>query len=241
MFVGEARLPEALRIYAIGDVHGRSDCLALLLEMIEDDRRRYPIASSRIITLGDYGDRGPDTSGVFDLLTAHADDPDFICLKGNHDEWLETFLDDGEAIGDSFLRWGGLETLASYGIALERSGRSHTELSRHLARAIPAPHRRFLQKLQISHSEGDYFFCHAGVRPGLALEAQDPHDLMWIRDEFLLHPGSFGKVVIHGHTPWLDVDVHPNRINVDSRAYETGMLSCVVLEGNRHRFLQTGR
>lgn len=241
MFVGQAKLPDGLRIYAVGDVHGRSDCLGELLEMIVADRRDMPDGKSRIIMLGDYGDRGPDSRGVLEILTARADEPDFICLKGNHEQWLETFLDDGEAVGDSFLYWGGLETLASYGIPIELTGQSHAELSRMLARAMPSEHRKFLTRLGTSHSEGDYFFCHAGVRPGVPLEEQDPHDLMWIRNDFLLHTGSHGKVIIHGHTPWLDVDVHPNRINIDSRAYETGILSCVVLEGDNHRFLQTGK
>lgn len=241
MFLGEARLPAGLRIYAIGDIHGRSDCLNALLTMIESDVERDAPQAFKIITLGDYCDRGPDSFGVLELLAQRANGTDFICLRGNHDQWLEAFLHDPEEVGESFLYWGGLDTVASYGVPVELTGQGHGDLSRMLNRAMPVAHRRFLAGLRFCHSEGDYFFCHAGVRPQVPLDEQDPHDLMWIRNEFLLHTDSFGKVVIHGHTPWLDVDVHPNRINLDSRAFETGILSCVVLEGESHRFLQTGK
>ena len=239
VFLGEARLPPGLRIYAVGDVHGMADCLADLLERIVADRASDPAVEARIVMLGDYTDRGPRSRDVVEMLSALSERDDFVCLRGNHDQWFESFLTaPGEAEG--FLHWGGIQTLASYGVDPAREPRTDLELSRELARLVPPHHRRFLARLRHSYSAGDYFFCHAGVRPGIPLDFQDPHDLMWIRGEFHAHRSSFGKVVVHGHTPRDQVEFHPNRINVDTRAFDTGILSCVVLEGNTQRVIQTG-
>jgi serine/threonine protein phosphatase 1 len=88
---------------------------------------------------------------------------------------------------------------------------------------------------------GDYFFCHAGVKPGIALDAQSDRDLRWIRDEFLRSDEDFGAVVVHGHTPVEAPDVLPNRINIDTGAYLSGQLTCLVLEGEHKRFLTAER
>jgi serine/threonine protein phosphatase 1 len=238
VFLGQSRLPDGLRIYAVGDVHGMAECLFELLARIDQDRAANPVGESRIVMLGDYTDRGPHSRDVVETLCELSEREDFICLRGNHDQWFDTFLTaPGEAEG--FLHWGGIQTLASYGIDAVKEPRGDLELSRELARAVPAHHRRFLARLRHSYSAGDYFFCHAGVRPGIPLDYQDPHDLMWIRGEFHAHRGSFGKVVVHGHTPREQVEFHPNRINVDTRAFDTGILSCVVLEGDRQRIIQT--
>lgn len=239
MFLGEARVPEGRRIYAIGDVHGRFDCLRDMLARIEADLNVRPTPEHRVIFLGDYTDRGPQSCEVLDHLSGLAKSPDHVFLLGNHDEWLRDFLGEPEMVGAHFLRWGGLETLQSYGIARDMLRRPHGEIARELARRMPQTHRCFLRNLVVSHIEGDYFFCHAGVRPGIPLEQQVKDDLIWIRDEFLGHSGSFGKVVVHGHTPKGQVDILPNRINVDTCAFDTGILSCLVLEGRDQRLLQT--
>ncbi len=184
--------------------------------------------------LGDYTDRGPASREVVEILSKKAGRSDFICLRGNHDDWFLRFLTDPDE-SDGFLNWGGIQTLESYGVDLSGSIKSNAELARELARLVPAAHRRFLARLRYSHEEGDYFFCHAGVRPGIALQFQDPHDLMWIRGEFHAHKGSFGKVVVHGHTPQTAVDFQPNRINIDTRAFDTGVLTALVLEGTQQR------
>ncbi len=238
MFLGEAKLPDGLRTYAIGDVHGRADCLTELLEKIEADRAENPVSQSRIILLGDYTDRGPQSRKVIEILADRSADTDFVCLRGNHDQWFLNFLTDPDD-ADGFLHWGGIQTLESYGVNINGDFRANTELSRELARLVPPAHRRFLGKLKHWHEEGDFFFCHAGVRPGIPLQHQDPHDLMWIRGEFHAHKGSFGKVVIHGHTPQDSVDFRPNRINIDTRAYDTGVLTCLVLESAQSRLIQT--
>lgn len=237
MFLGEARLAEGTRIYAIGDIHGRADCLASMLAIIEADMVRSPARSVNIVFLGDYTDRGPASCDVVDCLVELSAHPHVICLRGNHDLWLESFLDDPDG-GAAFLRWGGRETLASYGVDIS-PGRNFAQLSADLRQAMPQSHRRFLSELRTSWQAGGYFFCHAGVRPGVELDEQDPHDLMWIRGEFHDHEGCFGKVIVHGHTPRDQVDILPNRINVDTGAYANGRLSCIVLEGREHRLLQT--
>lgn len=237
LFLGQTRTPDGMRIYAVGDIHGRSDCLDAMIAMIDADCHSEQPVSCRIVFLGDYTDRGPDSRGVIERLVRLSARPEVVCLKGNHDEWLEMFLLRAE-IGDRFLHWGGFETLASYGVDVSE-GRSNAELSRDLVENMPAAHRRFFSRLRHRHVEGDYFFCHAGVRPGVALDEQDPHDLMWIRAEFHAHEASWGKVIVHGHTPREQVEICRNRINVDTAAFETGTLSCVVLEDNRWRILQT--
>lgn len=241
MLLDDSSLPEGLRVYAVGDVHGRADLLADIWSRIEADLAERPVERSRIVMLGDYTDRGPDSRKVVDMLAGRLEaDPEFICLRGNHDDWLETFLFAPDEVGDSFLRWGGMETLASYGVDTAGQRRSHVELSRELKELMPASHRRFLSRLRRAHVEGDYFFVHAGVRPGIPLDEQDPHDLLWIRGEFHHHLGSFGKVIVHGHTPVDEVEVRRNRINLDTGAYASGVLSAVALEGRAYRFLQTG-
>lgn len=238
MFLGEASLPDGLRIYAIGDIHGRADCLVELLDAIADDKKASPPALSKIVFLGDYTDRGPQSREVIGLLAARANASDFICLRGNHDQWFLEFLTHPDE-AEGFLHWGGIQTLQSYGVETGSDFPSSVELSRELSRRVPPDHRRFLSGLKHWHEEGDFFFCHAGVRPGISLHHQDPHDLMWIRGEFHAHRGSFGKVIVHGHTPHDEVDFRPNRINIDTRAFDTGVLTALVIEGSQTRLIQT--
>jgi serine/threonine protein phosphatase 1 len=231
MFLGSASPPSALRVYAIGDVHGRLDCLEQLFDRIKRDVAEYPVSNFRIVMLGDYVDRGPQSSGVLEFLCALSGRLDIVFLRGNHDDWLLEFIESPEKMSLAFLEYGGWETLNSYGIGRNRSNLPAVELSRLLTRRMPARHKRFLAELGYFHIEGDYYFCHAGVRPGIALDSQDPRDLIWIRGEFLDHVESFGKVIVQGHTPELQVDLRPNRINIDTMAFRTGKLTCLVLEG----------
>lgn len=228
-----------MRVYAVGDVHGRLDCLTDILRRIAADLVSNAPKSHRIVFLGDYSDRGPNSRGVIELLSRLAQIRDFIFLLGNHDEWLADFLREPDLVGDNFLQWGGIETLASYGIEVGRQRKTNHEISSELVARIPDSHRQFLSNLAPYHAEGDFFFCHAGVRPGVPLEGQALKDLIWIREEFLSHTGSFGKVVVHGHTPELEVEFRPNRINIDTCAYYSGILTCLVLEGSGYRLLQT--
>jgi serine/threonine protein phosphatase 1 len=226
------------RVYAIGDIHGRLDLLERAVAAIRRDvDEQGPDALT--ITLGDYVDRGPASRGVLDLLAANPFSTPYVALKGNHEAVFERFLATAEG-GDHWRKFGGLETLHSYGIPVAdiMMGRNFKIAAERLREALPDTHRVFLGSLQISHTLGSYFFCHAGVRPGVALEKQSDIDLLWIREEFLESTADFGKIVVHGHTPVDSPDVRPNRINIDTGAFASGRLTCIVLAESGHRFLE---
>lgn len=235
-----ARLPDGLRIYAIGDIHGRADLLEVLSTRISADLVDFPHANATAIFLGDYIDRGLQSADVLSRLAGGDFPLPFHALRGNHEEMLFNFL----ATPDYLEGWrysGGLETLHSFGIDFREAlmKRNHVAIRERAVKAIPEPSLRFVSSTVTSLTLGDYFFCHAGVRPGIALEAQKPADLLWIRDDFIRSRDLFEKMIVHGHTPVSEVDVQPNRINVDTGAYLTGKLSCLVLEDDTHRVLST--
>jgi len=191
--------------------------------------------------LGDYVDRGHDSRGVIDLLLE--DPPDGferVFLKGNHEDMLLHFLAE-PADGPLWLINGGRETLMSYGVrqAPGVGGIAFDTLRDDFARALPPEHRDFLLRLVLTHREGDYLFVHAGIRPGVAVEAQDENDLIWIREDFLLSDRPHDQVVVHGHTPTMAPEQRANRIGIDTGAYATGRLTCLALEGTERRFLVT--
>jgi serine/threonine protein phosphatase 1 len=229
---------DGLRIYAIGDVHGRADLLTPLLACIDADIAAYPTSRVLEVVLGDYIDRGPDSRTVLDLLISRSRSHQMVCLKGNHETFIFDFLRD-PAVFDPWKSFGGLETLMSYGVVPSTNAdqQQQRELAEAFARALPNSHRRFLFNLSLSFASGDYFFAHAGVRPGIPLSRQKEQDLLWIREEFLVHKKAFGKIVIHGHTPVIEPDIRPNRINIDTGAYATGRLTCLVLEDEEMRFI----
>lgn len=232
-------VPPELRLYVVGDVHGRLDLLTELEERIKRDLATAPVQVLTIF-LGDYIDRGPDSAGVIERLSAEAFATPIRTLRGNHEETLLKFLNDASIL-DSWRDYGGLETLHSYGVNVGEAmrGAGYERAQSLLASALPAHHKRFLENTEISFSIGDYFFCHAGVRPGVALDQQRADDLLWIRDDFLRFGGFFGKVVVHGHTAVLQPDVRANRINIDTGAYASSILTALVLEGGERRFLST--
>ncbi len=139
----------------------------------------------------------------------------------------------------SWAAAGGLPTLVSYGLnpPLRPTLEEAQELRDALIKALPDEHVSFLRSLIPSYAAGDYFFVHAGVRPLIPLEDQIEADLLWIRNEFLEHRGYFGKKIVHGHTPVKAPDVLPNRINIDTGAFATSRLTCLVLEAENVRFL----
>lgn len=237
-----AHIPEGRRIYAVGDIHGRADLLARLRTMIAEDVARHPGSSPTTVFLGDYVDRGAESKAVLDMLAREAFPTPIMTLKGNHEAMMMGFLS-GEGRDTVWIQNGGLETLHSYGVDVTRvrSGGGFDEAAESLREAMPAEHGRFLTGLQLTLTVGDYFFCHAGVRPGTPLERQVEGDLLWIREEFLTAKKPFGKVVVHGHTPTEQPEVRSNRINVDTGAYISGRLTCLVLEGAKRRFLVADR
>lgn len=237
----QARAPDSLRIYAIGDVHGHLALLERLWAKIDNELAQHS-DDYRIIFLGDYVDRGPDSAGCVDfLIKLSKHNPNVVCLKGNHEAKLEAFLRDPVRIADSFFGFGGLECTRSYGVDIHTIPTSSEDIHRisiELEKRIPASHHAFFAELPVRIDFGDYLFVHAGVRPGVDLDQQDEQDLITIRGEFISHPGLFDKVIVHGHTPAYPMEILPHRINVDTHAYATGVLSCLVLEGPHFRVLE---
>lgn len=229
-----AAVPAGMRVYAVGDIHGRADLLAETIGRIEDDLRRRPINYAVEVYLGDYIDRGPDSKGVLDQLAVRLVRQHAICLRGNHEAILERFLwDDPETI-HHWIQLGALQTLASYGVVSRSRTGAMTpyELRQSLLDTFPRTHELFLQCLRNSFVCGDFLFVHAGIRPGIPMEQQDPEDLFWIRDEFLNSTVNHGKLVVHGHTPVDHPDIRSNRINIDTGAWRTGTLTCIAIEGS---------
>lgn len=241
--LGQSSTPSGMRIYAVGDVHGYLDLLRQLHEKINRDLQEDPVESYRIVFLGDYIDRGPDSAGCVEyLINLMAENDNVICLKGNHEDKLENFLLDPVEVADSFFTYGGADCAASYGIDMAgyQAGNQETlEICAELEKNIPAHHKAFYANLSKSVAFGDYMFVHAGVRPGIALDQQSDHDLMWIRREFIPNRELYEQVIVHGHTPAYPMEILPNRINVDTHAYETGVLSCIVLDELKYRILES--
>lgn len=235
-------VPEGCRVYAIGDIHGRLDLLAKLHGLIEEDARDFSGARKVLIYLGDYIDRGMQSKEVVDLLLdAPLDGFEHVHLKGNHEQALLDFAD-GEMLSLDWIAFGGDATFYSYGVGLEgpRTGiESHAALLENFNANLPDQHAVFYRGLALTHVEGDYFFAHAGVRPGVPLDEQTETDLLWIRHEFLHSDKDFGKIVVHGHSIMSEPEVKSNRIGIDTGAYATGRLSCLVLEEEERRFLAT--
>jgi serine/threonine protein phosphatase 1 len=226
------------RIYAVGDIHGRADLLSELFMRIDDDLKARPTIDSVQVFLGDYIDRGPSSRQVIDLLIARRRRRDVLFLKGNHEDCAVQFLSDPTVL-PAWQSIGGVHTLLSYGVMPARGDdpQSQRKVAIALREAMPDSHRRFLRGLALSFTCGDFFFVHAGVRPGIPLQRQSQRDLLWIRDDFLLYEEDFGMVVVHGHTPIYEPDIRSNRINIDTGAYATGQLTCLVLEGDSTSFL----
>jgi serine/threonine protein phosphatase 1 len=233
-----ARTPSATRIYAIGDVHGRVDLLERVFFRIDRHLAAKPVPRAIEVMLGDYIDRGPQAREVIDLLIARQRQQGTVCLLGNHETYLLNFLSDPSSL-DGWQRYGALETLLSYGLApsLKPDPGEQVELAAALNQGLSENHYAFLTTLPLHFTCGDYFFVHAGVRPGIALSEQREDDLLLIRDDFLLHKGMFEKVVVHGHTPVSKPEIHGNRINIDTGAFASGKLTCLVLENDDIAFL----
>ena len=236
---GPAAVPQGMRIYAVGDIHGCCQQLDALMQKIDEDKQGSDL-DSRLVFLGDYIDRGPDSKGTVARLLAVESSYRPTFLMGNHDQTLLDFLKD-PIVYRSWRGFGAQETLMSYGVMPPRfddEGEFAVARDR-LERALPANHLNFLTNLQTSAQIGDYYFVHAGVRPGIALDDQIPADMLWIRLEFLESKQDFGKVIVHGHTPIERATRYANRINVDTGTYATGRLTAAVLEGESCRFLAT--
>lgn len=222
-------------LYAIGDIHGQLEMLEEALAHVEADGG----PDARIVFLGDYTDRGPDSAGVLGrLVQGQAEGRNWVFLKGNHDRMFSLFLEEypqNDArllVGYHWLheRIGGIESLQSYGVQVAEGDRIYQVHAR-ARTAVPQAHLDFLADLLPYHQEGDLLFAHAGIRPGLPLEQQSEDDLIWIRQEFLNDGRRHPWLVVHGHTPAKQAEHCGNRINLDSGAGYGRPLSTAVFEG----------
>ena len=233
-------VPDGIRVYAIGDVHGRLDLLDQLLERIEGDIAERGKARNQLVVLGDVIDRGPDSRRVIERLRTYSlDGTSPILLCGNHEEVLLRLLSGEHGILDSWLNFGGAEFLQSYRLnSRDLSGMSEDGALALVRQAIPPNHREFLESSIDTVKIGDYLFVHAGIRPNVHLSVQSQKDLRWIRQPFLDDEGDHGMVVVHGHTISAEVEHRRNRIGLDTGAYRSGRLSAVGLEREQRWFLE---
>jgi serine/threonine protein phosphatase 1 len=235
-------VPQGELIYAVGDIHGRADLLALLLAKIAADAERSKaVKRPTLVFLGDYVDRGHDSRRVVDMLLGELPEGfDAHFLKGNHEAIMLDFLEDPSFLSQ-WLANGADATFRSYGMDLAeliRKGATPDDWRRAFLASLPEAHRAFFETLELAVAFGDYLFVHAGVRPGVPLEAQDPEDLVWIRAPFLQSNQDFGKIVVHGHTPGREPVIRANRIGIDTGAVFTDRLTALRLEGGSRKLLQ---
>ena len=231
------------RLYVIGDVHGRLDLMNQLIAMVEEDSRAHPSKKKVLIFLGDYIDRGLDSRGVMErLIGGFGPAFETVFIRGNHDDMFLQFMKGHIEIGPSWLSLGGAAALASYGInslsGVGGKGKLET-LYKDVCAKMPDSHIAFASKTVMSATFGDYHFVHAGIRPRIALEKQNPVDQMCIRGDFLFSEEDFGKIIVHGHTIRPEPEIKRNRIGIDTGAFATGCLTCLVLDGTARKFLST--
>lgn len=228
-----------MRAYSIGDIHGHLDKLTAAHALIARDRELTGDGDAPVIHVGDLVDRGPDSRGVIEFLREGlARGENWVVLKGNHDRMFAAFVGDAghqDAGLRAALSWlhpnlGGAETLRSYGVknAADRPVAGVWEDAQAL---VPEAHLRFLRGLPTLHRFGEAAFVHAGIRPGIALEAQAEDDLVWIREPFLSDRRNHGVLVVHGHTVVDSARHYGNRVNIDSGAGYGRPLTTVVIEG----------
>ena len=229
------------RAYVVGDIHGRVDLLEHLLAKIHADLQRRPARKTLVVFVGDLIDRGPSSAQVIERLRCYRrDGVQPVFLLGNHEEVLLRIIAGDSSVVDSWLQFGGLQCLQSYGVKLAQlRGRSAEEVVEIVRKVVPNEHVEFLDTFVDSCRFGDYLFVHAGIRPGVDVDQQSQADLRWIRDPFLFDESDHGFVVVHGHTISEEVDERPNRIGIDTGAYRSGILTALAIEGGDRWLIDT--
>lgn len=233
-----AAVPAGQRVYAVGDIHGRLDLFEALIEAIEADDAASGPAETTVILLGDLVDRGPDSAGVVARARAWQRQRSVRILAGNHEEMFLSSFEKADTL-KHFLRFGGKETVLSYGIDPEAYvTASVEEVQEMMHRAVSAEERAYLESFEDMIAIGDYLFVHAGILPAVPFEEQKQRDLRWIREPFLSHAEPHGAVIVHGHTISEEPQDRGNRIGIDTGAYMSGRLTALVLEGTSRRYLE---
>lgn len=231
--------------YAVGDIHGRADLLASMMEKLEAAHPEEAVADARpiVIFLGDYVDRGPDSRKVVDLfLDQRPRGFERRFLLGNHEAAMLAFMQNPQKTRD-WLASGGMSTLISYGVqppSLGASGEALRQIAEQLFERMGPAHLEFFKSLERYVVQGDYVFVHAGVNPDKRLEAQTDEELLWIRKRFLEGRKTWDHVVVHGHTPFQQPYKDHRRISIDTGAYASGRLTAVKLQGETAEFLSVG-
>lgn len=234
---GKASLPDGMRVYAIGDIHGCDKQLKKLLKAIGKDLEDYD-GESHLVFLGDYVDRGPDSKGVIERLVSKklpGDQHHF--LLGNHEEAMMKVMDGKSKRANDWLSFGGRQMMESYGVGKKELYEAGGDVGALLREVMPKSHRKFFEKLELMKQIGGYLFVHAGIRPGVPIDEQEQADLVWIRDRFLKSDRDHGVVVVHGHTISEKPQNKANRIGVDTGCYATGQLTAVRLQGSERAFI----
>jgi serine/threonine protein phosphatase 1 len=234
--------PPGERVYAIGDIHGSLLQLETLVRRIEEDIAQHPGIKGRLVFLGDYIDRGPFSKGVIEfVLHGLPASLNAFFLRGNHEDMILRFLKGDMPAGEGWLQYGGIATLLSYGIAPPATVTPETmaELQKNMQACIPPEHLKFFADAKLYLILGDYCFVHAGIKPSVAMSDQSQDDFLWIRKEFLVSQADHGKMIIHGHNISLEPDIRSNRIGIDTGAYATGRLTCLVLQDDKQHMIHT--
>ncbi|HET9397299.1 MAG TPA: metallophosphoesterase family protein [Sphingomicrobium sp.] len=235
--------PRGQRAYAIGDVHGCLDLLESLLARIESEIAESPRRRTSIVFLGDLIDRGPASAQVIERLrTYRPAGAKAHFIMGNHEEVMLRVLAGETGLLSSWLKFGGVQTLNSYGLDVAKVAKLPPErMIAEIRQAVPTEHIVFLHSFADSISFGGYLFVHAGIRPGIDLAEQSQSDLRWIREPFLDDPSDHGFVVVHGHTITSEVEVTPNRIGIDTGAFCTGTLTALAIDGRKRWLIRTSQ
>lgn len=230
-------LTTAQTICVIGDIHGTLPPLQALLKTCAAQA-----PDAQLVFLGDYIDRGDQVPEVLALLKRLQDDAGAICLKGNHEDMMLRFLDDPARNGPIWLRHGGLQTLAGYGVSgvsLRHDAQSLTALRDQLRRVFSPEMEAWLRALPCHFLSGTLAAVHAGADPARPMSRQKPQHLLWGHKDFGTVPRSDGLWIIHGHTIVGTPTMAPGIISVDTGAYITGQLSAALIAGDSVTFLQS--
>lgn len=229
------------RVYAIGDVHGRYDLFRDIMRKIVAHWETSPssLAKVKIVLLGDLIDRGPASSHCLEFAYQLVNNSNVTLLRGNHEDLLLKSIEGHAVAQEIWLANGGLAFLDDYNVAPPQSEEDSFDFAERLSQAVPHHLVKLLQEAPLTCQSGDYLFVHAGIRPGRPLARQREEDLLFIRKEFTESSREHGAVIVHGHTIVEHVEMHDNRIAVDTGAYTTGRLSCICLDGRRRQIIHT--
>ncbi len=219
--------------YAIGDIHGRFDLLEMLLAELDPARR--------LVFVGDYIDRGENSAQVLRHLHAlcQQSDGQIVCLKGNHEDMLLNFLDNPADAAPIWLRNGGDQTLAAFGIAVDET--DPDSVADALRQAMGQPLIDWITELPLHWTTGNVTAVHAALDPAISVEDQSERVCLWGHPRFRQRPRRDGQWVVHGHTIMTQPTVAQGIISVDTGAFATNQLTAAEISGGQVQFMSTGR